>query len=62
MYFQKDSIYGVKSINIIRTIDNKNLTHFINRFFVPEHASSLSDNAVKTLCAQAQVRALPEQH
>ena len=28
-------------------IDNKNFTH---RFFVPELASSLFDNAVKTLC------------
>ena len=43
-------------------IDNKNLTHFTNRFFVPELASSLFDNAVKTLSAQAQARALPEQH
>ena len=43
-------------------IDNKNLTHFTNRFFVPELASSLFDNAVKTLCAQAQARALPGQH
>ena len=39
-------------------IDNKNLTNFTNSFFVPELASSLFDNAVKTLCAQAQARAL----
>ena len=40
-------------------IDNKNLTNY---FFVPELASSLFDNLVKILCAQAQARALPEQH
>ena len=44
------------------SIDHKNLIHFTNIFFVPELASSLFDNAVKTLCAQAQARALPEQH
>ena len=38
-------------------IDNKNFTNY---FFVPELASSLFDNAVKMLCAQAQARALPE--
>ena len=41
------------------TIDNKNFTNYI---FVPELASSLFDNVVKILCAQAQARALPQQH
>ena len=43
------------------TIDHKNLANFTNNFFVPELASSLFDNAVKTLCAKAQAHALPEQ-
>ena len=45
----------------IDSIDNKNFTRFNNIFFVPELASSLFNNAVKMLCAQAQARALPEQ-
>ena len=40
-------------------IDNENFT---NELFLPQLASSLFDNAVKMLCAQAQARALPEQH
>ena len=40
-------------------IDNKNFTI---ELFLPQLASSLFDNAVKMLCAQAQARALPEQH
>ena len=40
-------------------IDNKNFT---NDVLLPWLASSLFDNAVKMLYAQAQARALPEQH
>ena len=43
---------------LVLSIDNKNFPHFTNRFFVPELASSLFDNAVKTLCAQALARTL----
>ena len=59
---KKSSESFYKQNKVMVGIDDKNLTNFINRFFVPELASSLFDNAVKTLCAQAQARALPEQH
>ena len=50
-------IFHVKQVQSER-IDNKNFTY---KFFVPELASSLFDNAVKMLCTQAQARAMPEQ-
>ena len=38
------------------------IQNFTIHFLVPELASSLFGNAVKLLCAQAQVRAPPIQH